>query len=215
MLLISSLLFLCRSIRSVCEVCGQVSSKSWYFCGTETLNVGAFRTQSKHWGTWWTHPATSHWATLCMCKSHHKVFKVKLKFALLFKDLLIVYVHSFHFIIFRYVSPLTTSYAGTHRTLRSIGGGALSLDVIRSWLCSKWLRSVENDFAVILCFLFNIIVCIILDDWCWMMADLMNYTHLNHTVWWHSCNVDVFKKTLRWSWWRQKVVMTHEIMVTS
>ncbi|KAF0027060.1 hypothetical protein F2P81_019801 [Scophthalmus maximus] len=39
-----------------------------------------------------------------------------------------------------YVSPLTTSYAGTHRTLRSIGGGALSLDAIRSWLCSKWLR---------------------------------------------------------------------------
>uniref|UniRef100_A0A8C6K7M1 Pecanex-like protein n=1 Tax=Nothobranchius furzeri TaxID=105023 RepID=A0A8C6K7M1_NOTFU len=42
-----------------------------------------------------------------------------------------------------YVSPLTTSYAGTHRTLRSIGGGALSLDAIRSWLCSKWLRSVD------------------------------------------------------------------------
>lgn len=40
----------------------------------------------------------------------------------------------------RYVSPLTTSFAGTHRTLRSIGGGALSLDAIRSWLCSKWLR---------------------------------------------------------------------------
>ncbi|XP_035029514.2 pecanex-like protein 1 isoform X2 [Hippoglossus stenolepis] len=39
-----------------------------------------------------------------------------------------------------YVSPLTTSYAGTHRTLRSIGGGALSLDAIRSWLCSKWVR---------------------------------------------------------------------------
>ncbi|XP_051275744.1 pecanex-like protein 1 isoform X2 [Dicentrarchus labrax] len=39
-----------------------------------------------------------------------------------------------------YVSPLTTSYAGTHRTLRSIGGGALSLDVIRSWLCTKWVR---------------------------------------------------------------------------
>uniref|UniRef100_A0A8C5HQ84 Pecanex-like protein n=1 Tax=Gouania willdenowi TaxID=441366 RepID=A0A8C5HQ84_GOUWI len=39
-----------------------------------------------------------------------------------------------------YVSPLTTSYAGTHHTLRSIGGGALSLDVIRSWLCSKWVR---------------------------------------------------------------------------
>lgn len=43
----------------------------------------------------------------------------------------------------RYVSPLTTSYAGTHRTLRGIGGGALSLDVLRSWLCSKWLRSVS------------------------------------------------------------------------
>uniref|UniRef100_A0A3B3U1H9 Pecanex-like protein n=1 Tax=Poecilia latipinna TaxID=48699 RepID=A0A3B3U1H9_9TELE len=42
-----------------------------------------------------------------------------------------------------YVSPLTTSFAGTHRTLRSIGGGALSLDTIRSWLCSKWLRSVS------------------------------------------------------------------------
>ncbi|KAM8852333.1 pecanex-like protein 2 isoform 1-T1 [Synchiropus picturatus] len=44
-----------------------------------------------------------------------------------------------------YVSPLTTSYAGTHRTLRSIGGGALSLDAIRSWLCSKWLRRVRKD----------------------------------------------------------------------
>lgn len=48
---------------------------------------------------------------------------------------------------FRYVSPLTTSYAGTHRTLRSIGGGVLSLDVIRSWLCSKWLRSVEKSWS--------------------------------------------------------------------
>lgn len=48
-------------------------------------------------------------------------------------------------IFFRYVSPLTTSYAGTHRTLRSIGGGALSLDVIRSWLCTKWLRSAEDE----------------------------------------------------------------------
>ncbi|XP_049591466.1 pecanex-like protein 2 [Syngnathus scovelli] len=43
-----------------------------------------------------------------------------------------------------YVSPLTTSYAGTHRTLRTIGGGASSLDAIRSWLCSKWLR-VRKD----------------------------------------------------------------------
>nr|XP_061794428.1 pecanex-like protein 2 [Nerophis lumbriciformis] len=43
-----------------------------------------------------------------------------------------------------YVSPLTTSYAGTHRMLRTIGGGASSLDAIRSWLCSKWLR-VRKD----------------------------------------------------------------------
>ncbi|KAG7261022.1 hypothetical protein CRUP_012894 [Coryphaenoides rupestris] len=46
-----------------------------------------------------------------------------------------------------YVSPLTTSYAGTHRTLRSIGGGALTLDAIRSWLCSKWLRSGRAPHA--------------------------------------------------------------------
>uniref|UniRef100_A0A8C9Y2Q1 Pecanex-like protein n=1 Tax=Sander lucioperca TaxID=283035 RepID=A0A8C9Y2Q1_SANLU len=48
-----------------------------------------------------------------------------------------------------YVSPLTTSYAGTHRTLRSIGGGALSFDVIRSWLCSKWLRLLRQLNAVL------------------------------------------------------------------
>ncbi|KAM7408470.1 hypothetical protein PAMA_002275 [Pampus argenteus] len=47
-----------------------------------------------------------------------------------------------------YVSPLTTSYAGTHRTLRSIGGGALSLDSIRSWLCSKWLRREYRSRSV-------------------------------------------------------------------
>ncbi|KAM8738092.1 pecanex-like protein 2 [Acanthopagrus schlegelii] len=46
-----------------------------------------------------------------------------------------------------YVSPLTTSYAGTHRTLRSIGGGALSLDVIRSWLCTKWLRVRKDNLT--------------------------------------------------------------------
>nr|XP_019944935.1 PREDICTED: pecanex-like protein 2 [Paralichthys olivaceus] len=46
-----------------------------------------------------------------------------------------------------YVSPLTTSYAGTHRTLRSIGGGALSLDAIRSWLCSKWLRVRKDNLT--------------------------------------------------------------------
>ncbi|KAM3863094.1 pecanex-like protein 2 [Diretmus argenteus] len=46
-----------------------------------------------------------------------------------------------------YVSPLTTSYAGTHRTLRSIGGGALSLDAIRTWLCSKWLRVRKDNLT--------------------------------------------------------------------
>ncbi|KAM6922256.1 pecanex-like protein 2 isoform 2-T2 [Lycodopsis pacificus] len=46
-----------------------------------------------------------------------------------------------------YVSPLTTSYSGTHRTLRSIGGGALSLDAIRSWLCSKWLRVRKDNLT--------------------------------------------------------------------
>ncbi|XP_044070859.1 pecanex-like protein 1 isoform X2 [Siniperca chuatsi] len=46
-----------------------------------------------------------------------------------------------------YVSPLTTSYAGTHSTLRCIGGGALSLDAIRSWLCSKWLRVRKDNLT--------------------------------------------------------------------
>ncbi|KAF7659007.1 hypothetical protein LDENG_00004300 [Lucifuga dentata] len=46
-----------------------------------------------------------------------------------------------------YVSPLTTSYAGTHQTLRSIGGGALSLDAIRSWLCSKWFRVRKDNLT--------------------------------------------------------------------
>uniref|UniRef100_A0A8C5FW89 Pecanex-like protein n=1 Tax=Gadus morhua TaxID=8049 RepID=A0A8C5FW89_GADMO len=46
-----------------------------------------------------------------------------------------------------YVSPLTTSYAGTHRTLRTIGGGALTMDAIRSWLCSKWLRVRKDNLT--------------------------------------------------------------------
>uniref|UniRef100_A0A8C9S2G8 Pecanex-like protein n=1 Tax=Scleropages formosus TaxID=113540 RepID=A0A8C9S2G8_SCLFO len=36
-----------------------------------------------------------------------------------------------------YVSPLTTSYMGTHRQLRSIWGGPISLENIRAWLLSK------------------------------------------------------------------------------
>lgn len=146
------LLSACRSIRSACEVCGQGSSRSWCFCGTETRNGAAFRTRSKRWGTWWTRRATSRWATPCMCRSsvlllwsevshRFKVWFVGSRSLLLIFTLLLLF--SFLFLK-RYVSPLTTSYAGTHRTLRSIGGGALSLDVIRTWLCSKWLRSVKK-----------------------------------------------------------------------
>ncbi|CAN8203793.1 unnamed protein product [Coccothraustes coccothraustes] len=39
-----------------------------------------------------------------------------------------------------YVSPLTTSYLGTHSQLRNIWGGPLSLDNIKKWFKSKWLR---------------------------------------------------------------------------
>ncbi|KAL0983823.1 hypothetical protein UPYG_G00133220 [Umbra pygmaea] len=46
-----------------------------------------------------------------------------------------------------YVSPLTTSYMGTHKQLRSIWGGPLSLDSIRSWLFSKWLRVRKDNLA--------------------------------------------------------------------
>uniref|UniRef100_A0A4W4EA06 Pecanex-like protein n=1 Tax=Electrophorus electricus TaxID=8005 RepID=A0A4W4EA06_ELEEL len=41
-----------------------------------------------------------------------------------------------------FVSPLTTSYMGTHKQMRSIWGGALSLENIRSWIFSRWLRYV-------------------------------------------------------------------------
>ncbi|NXD12735.1 PCX2 protein, partial [Nothocercus nigrocapillus] len=42
-----------------------------------------------------------------------------------------------------YVSPLTTSYLGTHSQLRNIWGGPLSLDNIKKWFRSKWL-SLQN-----------------------------------------------------------------------
>uniref|UniRef100_H3BC49 Pecanex-like protein n=1 Tax=Latimeria chalumnae TaxID=7897 RepID=H3BC49_LATCH len=38
-----------------------------------------------------------------------------------------------------YVSPLTTSYMGTHRQLRNIWGGPISLENIKLWFTSKWL----------------------------------------------------------------------------
>ncbi|RXN00885.1 Pecanex-like protein 2 [Acipenser ruthenus] len=43
-----------------------------------------------------------------------------------------------------YVSPLTTSYMGTHKQLPTIWGGPISLDSIKTWLLSKWLR-VRKD----------------------------------------------------------------------
>lgn len=60
---------LCRLIRSVCEVCGQASSRSWCFWGTETPSAAASRTRSRRWGTWSTPPATSHWDIPCTCHS--------------------------------------------------------------------------------------------------------------------------------------------------
>uniref|UniRef100_A0A674CW00 Pecanex-like protein n=1 Tax=Salmo trutta TaxID=8032 RepID=A0A674CW00_SALTR len=46
-----------------------------------------------------------------------------------------------------YVSPLTTSYMGTHKQLRSIWGGPLSLDGIKTWLLSKWLRVRKDNLT--------------------------------------------------------------------
>ncbi|XP_074118509.1 pecanex-like protein 2 isoform X1 [Sminthopsis crassicaudata] len=39
-----------------------------------------------------------------------------------------------------YVSPLTTSYLGTHSQMRNVWGGPISLDNIKSWFLNKWLR---------------------------------------------------------------------------
>ncbi|KAI5759223.1 PCNX2 [Gulo gulo luscus] len=39
-----------------------------------------------------------------------------------------------------YVSPLTTSYLGTHRQLQSVWSGPAPLDSIRTWFLTKWLR---------------------------------------------------------------------------
>ncbi|XP_021565646.1 pecanex-like protein 2 [Carlito syrichta] len=39
-----------------------------------------------------------------------------------------------------YVSPLTTSYLGTHRQLKNVWRGPVTLDSIRMWLRTKWLR---------------------------------------------------------------------------
>ncbi|XP_064913842.1 pecanex-like protein 2 isoform X2 [Columba livia] len=46
-----------------------------------------------------------------------------------------------------YVSPLTTSYLGTHSQLRNIWGGPVSLDNITKWFRSKWLRMRKDCHA--------------------------------------------------------------------
>ncbi|NXN27218.1 PCX2 protein, partial [Nycticryphes semicollaris] len=46
-----------------------------------------------------------------------------------------------------YVSPLTTSYLGTHSQLRNIWGGPLSVDNIKKWFRSKWLRMRKDCHA--------------------------------------------------------------------
>ena len=47
-----------------------------------------------------------------------------------------------------YVSPLTTSYLGTHRQLKNIWSGPVTLDSIRAWLRTKWLRWVFTAKAL-------------------------------------------------------------------
>ncbi|XP_036684519.1 pecanex-like protein 2 isoform X4 [Balaenoptera musculus] len=44
-----------------------------------------------------------------------------------------------------YVSPLTTSYLGTHRQLKNVWSGPVTLDSVRAWFRTKWLR-VRKDF---------------------------------------------------------------------
>ncbi|XP_060548343.1 pecanex-like protein 2 [Pantherophis guttatus] len=43
-----------------------------------------------------------------------------------------------------YVSPLTTSYIGTHSQLKNLWGGPISLDNIKRWFRNKWLRMQKN-----------------------------------------------------------------------
>ncbi|XP_048060750.1 pecanex-like protein 2 isoform X2 [Megalobrama amblycephala] len=46
-----------------------------------------------------------------------------------------------------FVSPLTTSYMGTHKQIRNIWGGPLSLDSIRTWLLSRWFRVRKDNLT--------------------------------------------------------------------
>ncbi|KAG1927150.1 pecanex-like protein [Pimephales promelas] len=46
-----------------------------------------------------------------------------------------------------FVSPLTTSYMGTHKQIRNIWGGPLSLDSIRTWLLSRLFRVRKDNLT--------------------------------------------------------------------
>ncbi|GAB1293814.1 Pecanex-like protein 2 [Apodemus speciosus] len=46
-----------------------------------------------------------------------------------------------------YVSPLTTSYLGTHKQLQSIWGGPVTLNRVRTWFQTRWLR-MRKDCSV-------------------------------------------------------------------
>uniref|UniRef100_A0A673FST8 Pecanex-like protein n=1 Tax=Sinocyclocheilus rhinocerous TaxID=307959 RepID=A0A673FST8_9TELE len=46
-----------------------------------------------------------------------------------------------------FVSPLTTSYTGTHKQIRNICGGPLSLESIRTWLRSRWFRVRKDNLT--------------------------------------------------------------------
>ncbi|XP_006903408.1 PREDICTED: pecanex-like protein 2-like, partial [Elephantulus edwardii] len=46
-----------------------------------------------------------------------------------------------------YVSPLTTSYLGTHRQLRDVWGGPVSAHRLRTWFRTKWLRMRKDCHA--------------------------------------------------------------------
>ncbi|EDL96763.1 rCG50921 [Rattus norvegicus] len=46
-----------------------------------------------------------------------------------------------------YVSPLTTSYLGTHKQLQSVWGGPITLNRVRTWFQTRWLR-MRKDCSV-------------------------------------------------------------------
>uniref|UniRef100_A0A8C9PL61 Pecanex-like protein n=1 Tax=Spermophilus dauricus TaxID=99837 RepID=A0A8C9PL61_SPEDA len=47
-----------------------------------------------------------------------------------------------------YVSPLTTSYLGTHRQMKHVWGGPVTLDRLRGWFRARWLRQTEAETSL-------------------------------------------------------------------